>query len=250
MDLGRSSFYYRHRKDAQEALRQRLRELALDRPRYGYRRLHVLLEREGWRVNHKRVHRIYCEEGLMVRTKRRRKVASQTRLVLPESTRPNERWAIDFVADQLFDGRRFRILTAVDTCTRELLLVHAAFSLPAGKVTKALDQVIAVRGVPEAVTLDNGTEFTSRVFDSWAFQHRISLDFIRPGRPVENGTIESFNGRLRDECLSQHWFHSLDEARKILDDFKRDYNEIRPHSSLENRTPNEVAERLLAWASG
>lgn len=250
MDLQRSSFYYRHRKDPQEVLRQRLRELAMDRPRYGYRRLHVLLQREGWHVNHKRVHRIYCEEGLMLRTKRRKKIASQTRLVLPEATRPNERWAIDFVADQLLDGRRFRILTAVDTCTREMLAAHAAYSLTADKVTRALDKVIVERGATDAITLDNGTEFTSRVFDAWAFDRKIALDFIRPGRPVENGTIESLNGKLRDECLSQHWFHSLDEAREILDAFRRDYNEVRPHSSLENRTPNEVAERLLAWAAG
>lgn len=231
-------------------MRQRLRELAMARPRYGYRRLHVLLLREGWRVNHKRVHRIYQEEGLMVRRKLRRKIASQTRVVLPEPTRPNERWAIDFVADELYDGRRFRILTAVDLCTRELLAAEAAFSLPAQKVGAMLDQVIAERGVPDAITLDNGTEFTSRHFDAWAWSKGIRLDFIRPGRPVENGTIESFNGRLRDECLSQHWFRSLDEARQILDDFKQDYNGFRPHSSLENRTPNEVAERLLAWATG
>jgi putative transposase len=220
------------------------------RPRYGYRRLHVLLLREGWRINHKRVHRIYREEGLMVRRKLRRKVASRARVVLPQPTRPNERWAIDFVADQLFDGRRFRILTAVDTCTREVLATQAAFSLPASKVCATLDRVVTERGVPEAITLDNGTEFTSRWFDAWAWSKQIQLDFIRPGRPVENGTIESFNGRLRDECLSQHWFRSLDEAQQILDDFRKDYNEFRPHSSLENRTPNEVAERLLAWAAG
>jgi putative transposase len=228
----------------------RLRDLALVRPRYGYRRLWVLLRREGWHVNHKKVLRLYREEGLLVRTKRRRKVACQTRLELPKPSRLNERWAMDFMMDELKDGRRLRIFNVIDCHSREALVTQAEPSFPAAKVTAALDRLIFERGVPEAITCDNGTEFTSRHFDAWAYDHGIILDFIRPGRPVENGTIESFNGRLRDECLSQHWFASLAEAREILQAWKKDYNEVRPHSSLGDRTPKEVAERVLAWATG
>ena len=219
------------------------------RPRYGYRRLSILLRREGWQVNHKRVLRLYREEGLQVRTKRRRKTASQSRLELPQPGRINERWAMDFMSDELEGGRRFRVFNVIYCYTREALVTHADISLPAAEVTRLLDRLVFERGVPEAITCDNGTEFTSRHFDAWAYQHHIVLDFIRPGRPVENGTVESFNGRLRDECLSQHWFASLAEAREILQAWRKDYNEIRPHSSLENRTPKEVADRVLAWAT-
>lgn len=228
----------------------RLRELAMARPRYGYRRLWVLLRREGWRVNHKRVLRLYREEGLLVRTRRRRKITCQARHPLPRPDRINERWAMDFMMDELKDGRRIRIFNVIDCYSREALITQADHSLPAAKVTAALDRMIFERGLPNSITCDNGTEFTSRHFDAWAYEHRITLDFIRPGRPVENGTIESFNGRLRDECLSQHWFESLAEARDILQAWRTDYNEVRPHSSLENRTPKEVAERVLSWATG
>jgi putative transposase len=226
----------------------RLRELAMARPRYGYRRLQVLLRREGWRVNLKRVLRLYRDEGLLVRTKRRRKIAAQLRTAPPAPTRPNERWSLDFVSDALADGRKFRVLTVVDVHTRECLALEAAQSLPSRRVTDVLTKLVAQRGRPDLLTLDNGTEFTSREFDAWAFANDIKLDFIRPGCPVENGYIESFNGKLRDECLSQAWFTSLDDARRILATWKTEYNEMRPHSSLGNLTPNEYVENILGWA--
>ena len=226
----------------------RLRELAASRPRYGYRRLHVLLRRQGWRVNHKRIARLYREEGLPVRTKRRRKTACQSRLELPEATRANERWSLDFMADSLHDGRRFRVLTVVDQYTRECVAIHAAGSIPATRVTEVLDAAIAEREAPESLTIDNGTEFTSRHFDAWAWGKGLTLDFIRPGRPVENAFIESFNGKLRDECLNQSWFTDLGDARRALRAWRHDYNESRPHSSLGGLAPNEFVASLLAWA--
>lgn len=226
----------------------RLRDLAASRPRYGYRRLHVLLVREGWRVNHKRVLRLYREENLQVRTKRRRKVASQPRLQLPAPDQVNERWSLDFVHDELTHGRRFRALTVIDHFSRECLAIEVNNSLPAEAVTRVLDRVVAERGAPMALTLDNGTEFTSKHFDAWAYRSGIQLDFIRPGRPVENSIIESFNGKFRDECLSQHWFRSLAEARAIIEAWRYDYNETRPHSSLGNLAPAEYVSSLVALA--
>jgi putative transposase len=178
----------------------RLRDLALARPRYGYRRLTVLLRREGWHVNHKRIYRLYREEGLTVRVKRRKKLASWVRLKPPAATKINERWSMDFLSDALMDGRKIRILTVIDSFTRECLAVKVAQSLPARSVTDVLDEVIAGRGEPRTIQLDNGTEFTSNHFDAWAYLRGITLDFIQPGKPVENAYIESFNGRLRDEC--------------------------------------------------
>jgi len=222
----------------------RLRDLAAARPRYGYRRLQVLLEREGWVANHKRVLRLYREENLQVRTKRRRKVAARPRVRMPAPSELNERWGIDFMADELVGGRRFRVLTLIDLHSRECLALKAGFSLPAETVTKVLDRIIQKRGAPVALTLDNGTEFTSKHFDAWAYRAGIQLDFIRPGRPVENSYIESFNGKLRDECLSATWFLSLSEAQEQLEAFRRDYNETRPHSSLGNLPPAVYVQQL------
>ena len=219
----------------------------MSRPRYGYRRVHVLLRREGWEVNSKRVLRLYREEGLSIHTKRKRKSASHVRVPLPRAPDRNQRWSIDFVADRLADGRAYRVLTAVDQKTRESLVLEVAFSLPSKRVTEALDSVIARRGKPQAITIDNGTEFTCHHFDAWAFARGIVLDFIKPGRPVENAFIESFNGRLRDECLNAHWFVSLREAQTVIETWRRDYNETRPHSSLGNQAPQEYAARLLRW---
>ena len=225
--LCRATFDYGHRRADDRALRARIREIAMSRPRYGYRRVHVLLRREGWEVNSKRVLRLYREEGLSIRTKRKRKSASHVRVPLPQATDRNQRWSIDFVADRLADGRAYRVLTAVDQKTRESLVLEVAFSLPSKRVTEALDSVIARRGKPQAITIDNGTEFTCHHFDAWAFARGIVLDFIKPGRPVENAFIESFNGRLRDECLNAHWFVSLREAQTVIETWRRDYNETR-----------------------
>ena len=222
----------------------RIRELAGSRVRYGYRRLTVLLRREGWVVNTKRVYRLYHEEGLQVRTKKRRKRAAHVRVPLPEAARPNQRWSMDFVSDRLTDGRWFRILTVVDQYTRECLCMHADRSQSGEKVVAHMKRLTAMRGVPESITTDNGSEFAGQAMDVWAHQAGVKLDFIRPGRPVQNGYIESFNGRLRDECLNTEVFSSLVDAQKKLARWQRDYNETRPHSALADRTPEEFARTL------
>jgi len=241
--MARSSFYWRSRSKDQTPLRRRLRELAEARPRFGYPRLHVLLRREGWHVNIKRVYRLYKLEGLGVERKRRKKRGSALRIVPDLPTRPNERWSMDFVQDTLLDGRKFRVLTVVDVFTRECLALHADHSLTGKKVAAALDRVGASRGYPVQITVDNGTEFYSKAMDAWAYHREVKLDFIRPGRPMENGYIESFNGRLRDECLNVELFSDLLDARAKLAAWQQDYNENRPHGSIGNLTPVEFASR-------
>ena len=228
---------YRSTRDRQDALRQRLRELAAVRVRFGYRRLTVLLKREGWRVNAKRIYRLYDDEGLTVRTKPRKRLASRPRVPMPTATRPNERWSMDFVSARLGDGRWFRTLTVLDLYTRESLALVADRSLTGVKVAAALSHVLQRRPAPTAITVDNGGEFVSRAMDAWAYAHDVRLDFIRPGKPVENAFIESFNGKLRDECLNSHVFASVTEAQRVLDAWRDDYNLVRPHSSLQDRTP-------------
>jgi len=247
--LHRSVCRYESRKKDDRALRMRVKELAYARPRYGYRRLTVLLQRDGWPVNHKRVYRIYGEEGLLVRTKRRKKRAARRRLPLLPATERGERWSIDFVSDQLADGRRFRVLTAIDQVSRECVCLEVAQRLPAEAVTRALDEAMEIYGQPMVITSDNGTEFTSNVFDQWAYRRGIELDFVAPGRPMDNGFIESFNGKLRDECLNMHWFESLAEARRIIERWRVEYNEMRPHSSLGNRAPAVYVAELLGVGS-
>lgn len=219
----------------------RLRELAEVRRRFGYRRLHVLLRREGWAVNAKRVYRLYKLEGLAVRTRKRKKRASHLRVMPIAPVAPNERWSMDFVQDSLIDGRRFRVLTVVDVFTRECLAAHADSSLSGHKVAEVLDRIGLERGSPKQITVDNGTEFYSKAMDAWAYRQGVKLDFIRPGKPMENGYIESFNGRLRDELLNAELFSDLLDARQKLEAWRRDYNEHRPHSSIGNLTPIEFA---------
>lgn len=248
--LGRSTRRYKSVRGDDVALRMRLRELALSRPRFGYRRLLVLLRREGWKVNHKRVHRLYAQEGLIVRIRRRKKLASVGRVAPAAASRRNERWVMDFVSDSLVDGHKFRVLTVMDVFTRECVVLEVDHSLPAVRVTRALDAAIARRGKPSAITIDNGTEFTSNHFDAWAYEKEIALDFIRPGKPIENAFAESFNGRFRDECLSTSWFTSLDDARRTIEDWRRDYNESRPHSALGGVSPAAFASLLPALGPG
>jgi putative transposase len=219
----------------------RLRELAGSRVRYGYRRLTVLLKREGWEVNAKRIYRLYTEEGLIVRTQKRKERAQRQRIAQGPASRPNQRWSMDFVAQRLADGRWIRVLTVVDQYTRECLTLHADTALSGEKVATDLDEVIASRGAPQSITVDNGTEFASKAMDVWAYTHGVHLDFIRPGRPVENGYIESFNGKLRDECLNVEVFFTLADARRKLVLWQHDYNHHRPHSALADRTPAEFA---------
>jgi putative transposase len=235
---------YQSQRDPQTELRMRIRELAGSRVRYGYRRLTVLLRREGWVVNAKRVYRLYHEEGLEVRTKKRSKRAAHARVPLPEAAQPNQRWSMDFVSDRLTDGRWFRILTVVDQYTRECLCIHADRSQSGEKVVEHMRRLTTMRGVPESITTDNGSEFAGRAMDVWAHQAGVKLDFIRPGRPTQNGYIESFNGRLRDECLNTEVFSNLADAREKLECWRRDYNEMRPHSALADRTPEEFARTL------
>ena len=232
---------YAHYRDPQDALRVRLRELAGTRIRYGYRRLTVLLRREGWEVNAERIYRLYVEEGLIVRTQKRRERAQRQRVALGCATRPNQKWSMDFVAQRLPDGRWIRVLTVVDQFTRECLTLWADNTLSGEKVSIALDKVVALRGAPVSITVDNGTEFTSKALDLWAYKNGVHLDFIRPGKPVENGYIESFNGKLRDECLNVEVFFTLADARRKLHHWRRDYNQHRPHSALADRTPAEFA---------
>jgi putative transposase len=239
--VDRMTLRYEHHRDPQEALRVRLRELAGSRVRYGYRRLTVLLKREGWEVNAKRIYRLYTEEGLIVRTKRRKERSQRQRLAQGPATHRNEKWSMDFVAQRLSDGRWIRVLTVVDQFTRECLTLHADTALSGEKVAAALDEIVAGRGAPKSITVDNGTEFASKAMDLWAYSNGVHLDFIRPGRPVENGYIESFNGRLRDECLNVEVFFSMTDARRKLALWQHDYNYHRPHSALADRTPAEFA---------
>lgn len=232
--------YTRRKQDPPELLR-RLRELAAERRRYGYRRLTILLRREGFMVNHKRVYRLYCEEGLLVRRRKRKKAAGVTRVMPPIPERKDQRWSMDFLLDGLADGRRLRVLTLVDDYSRECLAIEVGTSLPGARVVQVLEQVSSVRGVPLAILVDNGPEFAGKALDAWAYERGVGLHFIEPGKPVQNAYIESFNGKFRDECLNEHWFGSLPEAQAIMEAWRQDYNTFRPHSSLGNRTPEEAA---------
>lgn len=221
-------------------LRQRLRELAQARPRFGFQRLHILLRREGWVVNLKRVRRLYRLEGLQLRNRcRRRKHMALHRGAVPIPTDQGQRWSMDFVHDQLFDGRPFRVLTVVDQWSRESPMLEPGFSLSGKAVVDALERALYGRARPVSITVDHGTEFTSKILEAWAYERGVQLDFTRPGKPTDNGHIESFNGRLRDECLNVQQFLSLDDARQKLEAWRRDYNEHRPHSALGHLTPRE-----------
>jgi putative transposase len=245
--ISRSLNAYRSRRSGQEHLRLRLRELAQARPRYGYRRVYVLLRRDGWPINLKRVRRLYRLEGLQLRAKRpRRKHASQHRGIPPAASHAHERWSMDFVHDALADGRAFRILTVVDQWSRWSPILEVARSMSGQAVAETLDRAIERHGKPRTITVDNGTEFTCRVLDEWAYRRGVLLDFIHPGRPVENGFIESFNGKLRDECLNVHQFLSIADARSKIEAWRTDYNLHRPHSALGNRSPAEYLAKSSA----
>ena len=242
----RSSARYRATRQDDAELRGRLKALAAERQRFGYRRLHVLLkrEREGHAVNRKKVQRIYREEKLTVRRRggRKRAVGARAQLAVPQAQ--NQRWGLDFVCDQLTDGRRFRILTVVDDCTRECLALVADTSLSGRRVSRELDSLVRLRGRPTAIVSDNGTELTSNAILSWAGSIETAWHYIAPGKPQQNGFIESFNRRLRDELLNETLFHSLPHARAVLEAWRRDYNEERPHSRLGWLTPSAYRDAL------
>jgi putative transposase len=236
---------YRRRVKSDEApIRERLRVLAGERPRWGYRRLHVLLKREVGVMNHKRVYRLYRAEGVLMRRRKRKRVAVPARTVQERTWKRGEAWSMDFMQDVLVDGRRFRTLNILDLVTRECLAIEVDTSLPGQRVTRVLDQLVATYGAPKQITVDNGPEFAGRVLDAWAYAHSVALDFIEPGKPTQNAHIESFNGRFRDECLDLHWFGSLTHARVIIHAWKEDYNTQRPHSALQQRTPAVFAQSL------
>ena len=235
-----SSQRYRSRRAPQEALRQRLRELALIRLRWGYRRLYRVLTREGLRVNVKRVYRLYREEGLAVRRRKRKRVAvARQPMLVP--TRLNECWAMDFMSDVLSSGRRYRVFNVVDVLSREALAAEVDTSLPAARVIRALEEIAIMRGYPTRITLDNGPEFRGMALDTWAYEHGVVLDFIQPGKPIQNSVVESYNGRMRDELLNLHWWRTIAEAREAIDAYRQDFNEVRPHSGLGHKTPSEFA---------
>ncbi|MFC1962393.1 IS3 family transposase [Chloroflexota bacterium] len=239
-----SVYRYRPKEGNDDALRQRMRELAGQRKRFGSPRLHILLKREVLVINHKRTERIYREEGLALRRKRRRKGAAGARVVMPSPQRTNERWSMDFVTDSIVTGWRFRALAIVDDYSRECPAIEVDTSLGGRRVVGVLNRLAEKRGLPEVITPDNGPEFTGRVLDEWAYRKGVKLNFIRPGKPVENAFAESFIGRLRDKCLNTNWFINLKHARDIIEDWRIDYNQVRPHSSLKGRTPMEYASAV------
>ena len=237
------TYRYLSKRPDDTAIRQRLRELASERRRFGYRRLHILLRREGVVLNWKKLYRLYREERLMVRKRGGRKRALGTRAPMAIPQDANQRWSLDFVSDALACSRKFRILAVVDDFSRECLALVVDNSLSGLRVARELDRLIESRGRPCMVVSDNGTELTSRTMLAWQQQHRVEWHYIAPGKPTQNGFIESFNGRLRDECLNEHLFTSLPEARRIIEAWRIDYNTRRPHSSLDGLTPTEFAAR-------
>lgn len=241
--LDPKTYRYGSRRPDDAELRGRLKALASERRRFGYRRLHILLKRDGVALNHKKLFRLYREERLTVRRRGGRKRALGTRapLALPQGS--NQRWSLDFVADQLLDGRRFRVLVVVDDFTRECLALVVDSSLSGLRVARELDALVLTRGRPLMIVSDNGTELTSRTILQWQEDHAVAWHYIAPGKPMQNGFVESLNGRFRDECLNEHLFRSLPAARGIIEDWRIDYNARRPHTSLGGLTPNEFATR-------
>jgi putative transposase len=237
--LSRNTLRYEAKPDSDEGLRGRMKELAEKRRRFGYRRLHVLLKREGLVQNHKRTERIYRQEKLSLRIRKRKKLASQGRVELPKAERPNQLWAMDFLQDALYNGRRIRLLPIIDTYTKECFRIEVDTSIGGQRVAAVLSQIAAFRGLPENIVVDNGPEFISNALDAWAYERGIKLQFIRPGKPVDNAYMESFNGKFRDECLNQNWFASIEHARRLVEEWRIDYNEERPHSALGDLTPRE-----------
>ena len=228
----------------------RIGEIANTRVHYGYRRVHVMLKREGWQDNVKRVYRLYQEQGLSLRMKRPKRNKS-ARLRQPKHvvTAMNQIWSMDFVADALFDGRKLRALTVVENYTRESLAIDVGQSLKGDDVVATLNRIAATRGLPATIKVDNGSEFISKVMDRWAYERGVELDFSRPGKPTDNAKIESFNGRLRQECLNLHWFLSLDDAKEKIEAWRQYYNETRPHSALQWESPAHFARQALQKAS-
>jgi putative transposase len=237
--LSRGTAHYRSKRDDKD-LREALRKIAGERRRFGYRRLAIMLKREGYVYNLKKIYRLYREEGLMVKRRKGRKRAIGSRTPLPSPDLPNQVWSLDFLSDALSDGRRFRILGVMDQCSRECLALVSDTSISGVRVVRELDNLIVQRGKPLCIVSDNGTELTSRAVLQWAQDQRIEWHYITPGKPTENGYTESLNGKVRDECLNEHLFWSLAHARHLIEAWRHDYNNVRPHSALNYRTPAEA----------
>jgi len=246
VQISRSLFRYRSRRPECAKLRDRIGEIAAAKRRYGYRRVHVLLRREGWAVNRKLTYRLYREAGLAVRRRKRKRIGPFERKPLPKPLAANLSWSMDFVSDGLADGRRLRCLNIVDDCTRECLAIEVDTSITGTRVRSVLERLADTRGLPRAITVDHGPEFEGQVLDAWAYERCVHLSFIRPGKPNENAYIESFNGKFRDECLNEHWFVRMAQARRDIEAWRIEYNTERPHSSLGDLTPCEFAQRGLA----
>ena len=240
--LSRKAASYRRQDDPDRLLRERLKQVAEQYPRYGYLMLHALLRSEGLVVNRKRTYRLYTELGLQVRTKKRKKLV-RPRIPMVVPTRVNERWSLDFVSDQLADGRRFRVLNIVDDYSRACVGQLVATSISGLRLTRYLDELALERPLPKSSVLDNGPELTSKAMFFWSQEHRVKLDFIQPGKPTQNAFVESFNARFRDSCLNQHWFTDLKDATQVIEQWRQHYNEERPHSSLNYQTPAWVESR-------
>ncbi|WP_394358011.1 IS3 family transposase [Methylococcus mesophilus] len=243
--ISRSLYRYEAKRPVDQELKERLCELAAQKRRYGYRRLHVLLCREGWEINRKRTYRVYHEAGLMVRKRKRKRIAGVERQIKVAPSAPNESWSMDYVSDGLADGRRLRCLNIVDDFTKQCLAIEVDTSLPGRRVVGVLQRLAEIRGLPKSVTVDNGPEFAGKALDEWADSQGLCLSFIQPGKPQQNAYIESFNGKFRDECLNEHWFVSMCHARQVIEEWRREYNEQRPHSSLAYLTPDQFADTFL-----
>jgi len=247
--LGRSSYRYQARREVDKELRERIRDLAQSRPRFGYRRLGIFLRREGHRINHKRLFRLYRAEGLALPRKRAKRRLWQRPQPLSPATAPRQRWSIDFVADRFDGNRRLRAFTVVDDFSRECPTIHVDTSIGGVRLVRLLEELRANGGLPGTIVCDNGPEFTSRAFLTWAEDRGIAIRFIQPGKPTQNAFIESFNGRFREECLEAHWFTSLRHAREVIEAWRLDYNEVRPHSAIGDRTPAEFAAQFRSEAA-
>ena len=242
LSVDRSTYHYQSKRADQAGLKKRIKEICETRVRYGYRRVWVLLRREGWEVNQKRVYRLYRELGMQLRNKSpKRRVKAKLRSDRSVAVRPQEIWAMDFVHDQLATGRKLRILTVVDTYSRYCPVIDPRFSYRGEDMVNTLERVCSETGYPRVIRVDQGTEFVSRDMDLWAYQKGVILDFSRPGKPTDNAFIEAFNGRLRAECLNTHWFMSMPDASEKLESWRRDYNEQRPHGAIGNKTPISLA---------
>ena len=242
--VSRTIFNYAPKlSELNEGIRKRLKQLAAKHRKWGAWKFWRILRREGFMVNHKRVERIYRQERLSLRERKRKKLKALVRVPLPKPERVNQQWSMDFIHDKLWDGRKFRSLSIVDTFTHECLALEVDTSLGGERVKRVLEKLSWERGLPEAITVDNGPEFISQVMDEWAYRRGVKLDFIRPGKPTDNAFVESFHDKFRDECLNENYFLSLAEARTIIEDWRIEFNTFRPHRSLKGLTPEEFKQQ-------